>query len=42
MVSEVLAVINLLAKQGMTMLIVTHERQFARDVSSKIFYIDKG
>lgn len=42
MVSEVLAVIRSLAKQGMTMAIVTHEMNFARDVSSRIFYMDEG
>ena len=42
MISEVLAVIRSLAKQGMTMLIVTHEMKFARDVSSRIFYLDEG
>ena len=42
MVSEVLAVIRSLAKQGMTMAIVTHEMSFARDVSSRIFYMDEG
>ena len=42
MVSEVLAVIRSLAKQGMTMAIVTHEMQFAKDVSSRIFYMDEG
>lgn len=42
MVSEVLGVIRNLAKQGMTMLIVTHEMQFARDVSTRIFYMDQG
>lgn len=42
MVSEVLAVIRSLAKQGMTMAIVTHEMGFARDVSSRIFYMDEG
>lgn len=42
MVSEVLAVIRNLAKQGMTMVIVTHEMSFARDVSSRVFYMDKG
>lgn len=42
MVSEVLSVINLLAKQGMTMVIVTHEMRFARDVSTKVFYMDQG
>lgn len=42
MVSEVLSVIANLAKQGMTMLIVTHEMRFARDVSTRIFYMDEG
>lgn len=42
MVSEVLAVISSLAKQGMTMMIVTHEMRFARDVSTRIFYMDEG
>jgi polar amino acid transport system ATP-binding protein len=42
MVSEVLAVIRSLAKQGMTMVIVTHEMDFARDVASRIFYMDDG
>ncbi|NLC39830.1 MAG: amino acid ABC transporter ATP-binding protein, partial [Clostridiaceae bacterium] len=38
MVGEVLAVIRNLAGEGLTMLIVTHEMKFARDVSSRIFY----
>jgi polar amino acid transport system ATP-binding protein len=42
MVSEVLAVIRRLAEQGMTMMIVTHEMKFARDVSSRVFYMDEG
>ena len=42
MVGEVLAVIRNLAKTGMTMLIVTHEMSFARDVSSRVFYMDEG
>lgn len=42
MVSEVLGVISSLAKQGLTMIIVTHEMQFAREVSSRVFYIDQG
>lgn len=42
MVSEVLGVIRQLAKQGMTMAIVTHEMSFARDVSSRVFYMDQG
>ncbi len=42
MVSEVLSVIRNLAKQGLTMLIVTHEMKFARDVSTRVFYMDEG
>jgi polar amino acid transport system ATP-binding protein len=42
MVSEVLAVIRRLAKEGMTMAIVTHEMDFARDVSSRVFFMDEG
>lgn len=42
MVSEVLAVIRNLAKEGMTMVIVTHEMSFARDVSTRVFYMDQG
>jgi polar amino acid transport system ATP-binding protein len=42
MVSEVLAVIRRLAKEGMTMAIVTHEMDFARDVSTRVFYMDEG
>lgn len=42
MVSEVLSVISGLAKQGMTMMIVTHEMRFAKDVSTRVFYMDQG
>ena len=42
MVSEVLAVIRRLARQGMTMAIVTHEMEFARDVSTRVLYMDQG
>ena len=42
MVSEVLSVIRALAKQGMTMLIVTHEMSFARRVSTRVLYMDQG
>lgn len=42
MVGEVLSVIRHLAKEGMTMLIVTHEMKFARDVSTRIFYMQDG
>jgi polar amino acid transport system ATP-binding protein len=42
MVSEVLAVIRRLARDGMTMAIVTHEMDFARDVSNRVLYMDEG
>lgn len=42
MVSEVLSVITTLAERGLTMLVVTHEMRFARDASSRVFYMDKG
>ena len=42
MVSEVQAVIRDLAKSGKTMLIVTHEMQFARAISNRVFYMDDG
>lgn len=42
MVGEVLQVIKGLAGDGMTMLIVTHEMQFANDVSDRILYMDEG
>ena len=42
MVSEVLSVITDLAEQGLTMLVVTHEMRFARDASSRVFYMDQG
>ncbi len=41
MVSEVLAVIRKLASDGLTMMIVTHEMKFARDVSTRVFYMDE-
>lgn len=41
-VGEVLEVIRSLAKKGMTMLIVTHEMNFAKEVSNRIFYMDQG
>ena len=41
MVSEVMAVMRNLAKSGMTMLVVTHEMDFARDVSNRVFYMDE-
>lgn len=42
MVGEVLSVIRGLANRGMTMLIVTHEMKFAKDVSNRVFYVDEG
>ena len=42
MVGEVTSVIRRLARDGMTMVIVTHEMEFARNVSSRIFYMDEG
>ena len=42
MVGEVLSVIRNLAGQGLTMLIVTHEMKFAKDVSTRVFYMDQG
>ena len=42
MVGEVLSVMQDLAKEGMTMLVVTHEMAFARDVSNKVVYMNEG
>jgi polar amino acid transport system ATP-binding protein len=42
MVSEVLGVIRDLARQGMTMVIVTHEMSFAENISTRVFYMDEG
>ena len=42
MVSEVLGVMRLLAKKGMTMLVVTHEMRFAREVSDRVFFMAEG
>jgi putative lysine transport system ATP-binding protein len=42
MVGEVLAVMRELAKEGMTMIIVTHEMAFARDVSTRTVFMEKG
>jgi ABC-type histidine transport system ATPase subunit len=39
---EVLLVMKRLAEEGMTMIIVTHEMQFAREVSSRVIFIDEG
>ena len=42
MVGEVLSVMQTLAQEGMTMLVVTHEMAFARDVSSRVVYMNQG
>lgn len=42
MVGEVQAVIRELARQGLTMMIVTHEMRFAREVANRVFYMDEG
>ena len=42
MIQEVLAVIRKLARDGLTMLIVTHEMRFARDVSNRVFFMEEG
>ena len=42
MVGEVLAVMQALAQEGMTMLVVTHEMAFARDVSTQVVYMNQG
>ena len=41
-VGEVLKVMNALAKSGLTMVVVTHEMEFARDVSDRVIFMDKG
>lgn len=42
MVGEVLAVIKDLAKEGMTMVVVTHEMGFAREVGDRVLFMDEG
>ena len=42
MVGEVLSVMHQLAREGMTMLVVTHEMAFARDVSSRVVFMNDG
>lgn len=41
-VGEVLGVMRQLAEQGMTMVVVTHEMEFAREVSDRVVFMDKG
>ena len=42
MVGEVLSVMQALAHEGMTMLVVTHEMAFAKDVSNRVVYMKEG
>ena len=42
MVGEVQAVIKDLAKKGLTLMIVTHEMRFAREIANRVFYMDEG
>ncbi|MDM8750272.1 amino acid ABC transporter ATP-binding protein [Morganella morganii] len=42
LVGEVLTVMKNLAHEGMTMVIVTHEMNFAREVADRVFFIDQG
>ncbi len=42
LIGEVLAVMRTLAEEGMTMLVVTHEMSFAREVSSKVIFMEDG
>ncbi len=42
LVAEVLAVVRELAAEGMTMLIVTHEMGFARDIADRVCFLDEG
>jgi L-cystine transport system ATP-binding protein len=42
LVGEILSLIKSLAKQGLTMVIVTHEINFAYEVANKVVFIDKG
>ena len=42
MVGEVLEVMKQLAKEGMTMVVVTHEMGFAREVATKVVFVDEG
>lgn len=42
LVGEVLQVMQQLAQEGMTMVVVTHEMQFAREVASRVIFLNKG
>lgn len=42
MVGDVLAIMKELANEGLTMIVVTHEMEFAKDVSSRVVFMDQG
>ena len=42
MVGEVLQVMKELANEGMTMVVVTHEMSFAREVATRVLFVNKG
>ena len=42
LVGEVLTVMKQLAEEGMTMVVVTHEMQFAREVANKVLFLNEG
>jgi arginine/lysine/histidine/glutamine transport system ATP-binding protein len=42
LVGEVLGVMKQLAEEGMIMAVVTHEMQFAREVSNRVFFFNEG
>ena len=42
MIGEVLEVMVRLAKEGMTMIVVTHEMSFAREVADRVIFMDEG
>ena len=42
LVGEVLSVMQQLAEEGMTMVVVTHEMQFARDVANRVMFLNQG
>ena len=42
LVGEVLEVMKQLAEEGMTMVLVTHEMQFARDVADRVIFLNQG
>ncbi|HBJ98488.1 MAG TPA: glutamine ABC transporter ATP-binding protein, partial [Clostridiales bacterium] len=42
MVGEVLSVMKELAEDGMTMVVVTHEMGFAKEVANRVIFIDEG